>query len=205
LNHVPVIADVVYTASDETYYVGNSRSQWNDTYRASTLTDLDELLVHDGWSSIGRLARHSSYISETLPVPAWQRGPHIIAAWLEIEGLFDSYRLKDFAAMSRHNLLWRIAGVFHPSETKWRGNMMRLPARIWFQVAAELTDDDIRHLVRFFTIAERDLPEWAAGSVSPVVWLVRALAERGNHLTPDEVAWITSHSSNPYLPYGTLR
>jgi len=205
MNLLPVITDVAHTASDETFYVGSFRSSLTDQYRAETMEELGQLLAQDGWTPIGTLGRGIGFENRGIQVPAWERRGKYIAAWLQIEGLFDVVTLKEYAGMSEKSLLWQIPNMFSDAEEKWRGNMMRLRPDTWYEVANELSDNEIRHLIRFFTVAERDLPSWKAGSVSPVIWLTRALQNRGEELESELVEWIRRTSNNPYLPYGTPR
>jgi hypothetical protein len=204
MNLLPVITDVTYTASDETFYVGNFRSGLTDHYNAKTMEELEQLLTQDGWSSIGTLGRGIRFENRAVQVSAWQRNDKYIAAWLEIDGLFDVIRLREYAMMSKKSLLGQMPTMFSVVEERWRGNMMRLRPETWYEVGNQLSDDEIKHLIRFFTVAERDLPSWKSGSVSPVIWLTHFLQRRRTELDLELVEWIRKTSTNPYLPYGTF-
>lgn len=78
----------------------------------------------------------------------------------------------------------------------------RLPSEAW-QPAAALDDKQLVRLVRLFTLAEERLPEWKAGSTSPVIVLCRLLRRRGAW-PADLTAWIKARSDNKFLPYGSL-
>ena len=79
--------------------------------------------------------------------------------------------------------------------------VMRLDASAW-QLAEQLKDDDLTSLVRLFTLLERDLPGWDAGSKSPVIPLVKLLKARGS-FDPALRKWIKANTSNRYLPHGS--
>ena len=65
------------------------------------------------------------------------------------------------------------------------------------------TDHDLAALIKTLTVLEERLPEFRAGSVSPVIWLFRRLSDRSPaDLTP-LVDWVLAHTQNPYLPFGT--
>lgn len=74
----------------------------------------------------------------------------------------------------------------------------------WLEAAAELDQDTLTHLVRFFTLAEMQLPGWEAGSKSPVIWLCRELKKRGAFPDAELIQWIKSNTDNKFLPYGNL-
>ena len=58
-------------------------------------------------------------------------------------------------------------------------------------------------LIRFFTLAEQELPGWEAGSKSPAIACARELRLRGRY-PADLTAWIRDHTDNRFLPYGSL-
>jgi hypothetical protein len=81
-------------------------------------------------------------------------------------------------------------------------HLMTRHKNAWKTVAAQLKDQQVIDLIRFFTLAEGQLPGWEAGSKSPVIWLCRELKKRG--LFPDQalIKWIKTHTDNKFLPYG---
>jgi len=83
-----------------------------------------------------------------------------------------------------------------------RRHLMTRHKNAWKTVATQLNDEQITALIRFFTLAEKQLSGWEAGSKSPVIWLCRELKKRG--LFPDRtlIKWIKAHSDNKFLPYG---
>ena len=80
---------------------------------------------------------------------------------------------------------------------------MQLDKEQWFDAARTFNDDEIVHLMRFFTVAEQ-LPGWEAGANSPVVWLGKILKQRGTGIDRELVLWIKAHSDNQFLPHGAL-
>ncbi len=79
--------------------------------------------------------------------------------------------------------------------------MMKMTADAWQAVEAFPTETLIA-LVRFFTLAEMQLPGWDGGKDSPVIPLVRLLKARDD-FTPDLRRWIKANTDNRYLPYGS--
>ena len=73
----------------------------------------------------------------------------------------------------------------------------------WLSATAALPDDDLLHLIRFFTMAE-NLPGWEAGEKSPVIPLTKTLRKRGTRLDKDLLSWMKSVNNNRFLPYGPL-
>jgi len=70
-----VIADVLYTASDETFYV-TSRLDHQTHYEGGWLEDVSDRLKADGWSRCGYVTR-----ADGVPVALWCRKSEYIAVW----------------------------------------------------------------------------------------------------------------------------
>ena len=85
-----------------------------------------------------------------------------------------------------------------------KNSIMRLDEAPWQAVVADFDDNALYALMQFFTIAERDLPGWQAGTQSPVIYLNRELKRRGNKLATEQLQWIRSHSENRFLPNGPV-
>lgn len=71
-----------------------------------------------------------------------------------------------------------------------------------FQAAETLPDADLEALIRFFTLAEMQLPGWEAGKQNPVIYLAKILKKRGS-FDAELRRWVKSNSDNRYLPYGS--
>ncbi|SDJ93181.1 hypothetical protein [Microbulbifer yueqingensis] len=82
--------------------------------------------------------------------------------------------------------------------------LMRLPATQWLQESESWQDDQLWELIRFFTLAEAQLPGWDGGPESPVIPLAKTLRRRKAPLSREQLLWIREHSDNRYLPYGPL-
>ena len=80
--------------------------------------------------------------------------------------------------------------------------LMTLHKNAWAQVSSELSNEQLTHLIRFFTLAEAQLSGWEAGSKSPVVWLCRELKKRGAFPDQELIQWIKANTENKFLPYG---
>lgn len=75
----PIIHDVLFTESDETYYVLNHVSDYQDLYSAKNMDDLEKILLNDGWEKCcGGVIRW-----DEVNVDMWCRGKEYIAFWLE--------------------------------------------------------------------------------------------------------------------------
>ena len=82
--------------------------------------------------------------------------------------------------------------------------LMKRELADWQPLADQLDDEQIRKLVRFFTLAEEQLPGWEAGDASPVIWLCRILKQRDQFPDKELTRWIKDHTKNRFLPYGSL-
>ena len=83
------------------------------------------------------------------------------------------------------------------------GRVARTDTLDWTAAAAPLADAELVQLIRVLVLAEARLPEFESGARSPVVPLARALRQRDAY--PAELTtWIREHSSNRFLPHGSL-
>ncbi|MEX2489278.1 MAG: hypothetical protein WD356_07075 [Pseudomonadales bacterium] len=93
-----------------------------------------------------------------------------------------------------------LAAGLSDDEIQADATVTKLDEGAW-QAAEQLNCEEIGDLVRFFTLAETQLPNWQGGETSPVIYLVKILRARGAF--PDTLRkWIKRHTDNRYLPYG---
>ncbi|MEH6558720.1 MAG: hypothetical protein V7708_13040 [Oceanicoccus sp.] len=118
---------------------------------------------------------------------------------------FDVERanLDAYIEMSRSDKLNELPTLLSSHLQTTQSDCMRLSKDQWFAIAKPLNDEEIKHLMRFFTIAEK-LPGWDAGARSPVIWLGKLLKQRGVGINREMVVWIKSNSNNQFLPHGAL-
>lgn len=83
------------------------------------------------------------------------------------------------------------------------GSLMKLPADVWLPLLAVEPDERLVRIAKSLTVAEMRLPGWEAGARSPVITIVRELKRRGSY-PKDLTAWIKAHTTNRFLPYGSL-
>ncbi len=115
----------------------------------------------------------------------------------------DLHQLQRFIEWSNNEQLDQLSTLLQGDERQTLSGLMHLDASHWDQVAASHSDDDLQHLIRFFTLAE-NLPGWEAGETSPVIPLAKTLRQRGVKLDKQLLRWIRSANNNRYLPYGPL-
>ncbi|MDB4151514.1 hypothetical protein N9740_08470 [Pseudomonadales bacterium] len=109
--------------------------------------------------------------------------------------------LKAYAVLT-DGALENLAASLTAAQISDDGRLMRLDEALW-QVATALSDEELIGLVRFFTLAEMQLPGWDGGKQSPVIYLVRILKQRGA-FTPMLRQWVKANTDNRYLPNGAL-
>jgi hypothetical protein len=109
--------------------------------------------------------------------------------------------LKAYAVLT-DGALENLATSLSAAQIDGDGRLMRLDEAPW-QVATALSDEELVNLVRFFTLAERQLPGWDGGKQSPVIYLVRILKQR-EAFTPVLRQWVKANTDNRYLPNGAL-
>jgi len=81
-------------------------------------------------------------------------------------------------------------------------HMMKLDKTSWLH-AVDLDSTEIETLIRFFTLAEMQLPGWDGGDRNPVIYLARILKDRGE-FTPELKKWVKANTDNRYLPNGAV-
>ncbi len=94
-----------------------------------------------------------------------------------------------------------VTAMLDASQISQGAVMMTLDQDSWDSIGA-WDDRKIELLIRFFTIAEMQLPGWRAGHKSPVIALVKLL-KKHNAFTEELRRWIKSNTDNRYLPYGS--
>ncbi|MCX2801252.1 hypothetical protein [Microbulbifer thermotolerans] len=134
-----------------------------------------------------------------MSVGAWE--PESAANACSDKTQFDRNQLQRFiaAAQSSAPLMESLA------EADQRDSrLIRLPAQSWLEESAHWSDEQLWQLIRFFTLAEMQLPGWDAGAESAVIPLSKALRQRNTPLSREQLLWIRQNSNNRYLPYGPL-
>lgn len=83
-------------------------------------------------------------------------------------------------------------------------SLMNQERTFWHQAANNLSTDEIICLVRFFALAEERHSQLYSGDNSPVIGLNQSLKKRHQSLPRELLLWIKSHSSNRFLPNGSI-
>jgi hypothetical protein len=81
-------------------------------------------------------------------------------------------------------------------------HLMNLDKSSW-QEAANLSSPEIESLIRFFTLAEMQLPGWDGGDRNPVIYLAKILKTRGK-FGAELKKWVKANTDNRYLPNGSV-
>lgn len=115
----------------------------------------------------------------------------------------DRTVLEQFAGISQQEQLDQLEQLLDARQQQLFAEYMQQDKTSWEAVAEDISNEDIEHLMRFFTVAEK-LPGWEAGANSPVIWLGKILKQRGIGISKDLVLWIKDHSNNRFLPHGPL-
>jgi len=111
--------------------------------------------------------------------------------------------LSRFIGYSRDHQLSHLEQLITGDENQVLARLMQLEQSAWLAAAQSQTDDELLHLIRFFTMAE-NLPGWEAGPKSPVIALAKTLRKRGVRLDKALLQWLREVSDNRFLPYGPL-
>ncbi|WP_250459407.1 hypothetical protein [Microbulbifer litoralis] len=134
-----------------------------------------------------------------MSVGAWE--PDRAAAQEKSQEPIDRELLQRYIAAVRADK--PLGEVLEPRDMQ-ASHLVRLPAQRWLEESEAWDSEQLWQLIRFFTLAEQQLPGWDAGAESAVIPLARALRRRKTPLDRDQLLWIKEHSDNRYLPYGPL-
>ena len=115
----------------------------------------------------------------------------------------DSALLADFIRYSKQGQLQALESLLSADEVQRYAALMAKEKEEWLTAANAIDSDDLQHLMRFFTLAEK-LPGWQADDHSPVIWLGKVLKQRGVGIPRELALWIKDNSDNKYLPHGPL-
>ena len=116
----------------------------------------------------------------------------------------DHRILKDFIQLAKTQPMDNLSQQLSDDIQRQQQPLMTLKREIWQEAATDLSNHDIEHLVRFFTLAEAQLSGWEAGADSPVIWLVKVLRQRKAPPSKELLHWIKANSDNRFLPNGAL-
>ncbi|WP_439134231.1 hypothetical protein [Pseudomaricurvus sp.] len=116
----------------------------------------------------------------------------------------DHKVLASFIELSENQQLEDLNKVLSDDIKSQQAPLMKLSKDVWVKTAESFSDEQVVHLVRFFTLAEMQLSGWEAGGESPVIGLVKALRLRKSPPDKELLLWIKSHSDNRFLPNGAL-
>lgn len=115
----------------------------------------------------------------------------------------DQQRLQQYIALSRNNLLDQLDQQLSNEDKQSQAPLMQQSREDWISAGESFSDDDIIHLIRFFTLAEQ-LPGWESGNNSPVIALGKILKKRAVGINKELLIWIKANSRNQFLPHGSL-
>ena len=74
----------------------------------------------------------------------------------------------------------------------------------WDAALKDYTAAELIALIKFFTLAEMQLPSWVGGSQSPVIAITAQLKRRGVKLERELLLWIRKNSNNRFIPNGAI-
>lgn len=126
-----------------------------------------------------------------------------IGTWQPAEKItVSNEQLANYVALAQSLDLNQLDQAMPAEQRETGASLMKLEASAW-SAAAELGDEELEALIRFFTLAEMQLPGWDAGKTSPVIYLVKILKKRGA-FTAELKQWIKQNTDNRFLPNGAI-
>lgn len=111
--------------------------------------------------------------------------------------------LRRLIEYDRQDQLAQLEQLLSDEDKQRLAPLMKIDHNAWRVAAEPLHEDDLLHLIRFFSVAE-NLPGWEAGADSPVIPLAKILRQRGMRLDKPLLQWLREVNDNRYLPYGPL-
>ncbi len=110
--------------------------------------------------------------------------------------------LKRFLALAENNQLDNLATQMDEQDRS-QFAIMQADLALWQNALSDYSEAQLIALIRFFTLVEMALPEWAAGAKSPVISINKILKSRGHKLDREMLMWIKQHSDNRFIPNGS--
>lgn len=130
-----------------------------------------------------------------------------VEEWRPVQKItIDLAKLRQYAAIASNFDGSNVAASLPVENISADSFLMSAAAVDWAQ-ADELNSDDISNLIRFFTLAEMQLPGWEAGKSSPVIYLFKLLRKKTDvdaEALKALRSWIKTNSDNRYLPNGAV-
>lgn len=92
----PFICEVLYTATDETYYAYNCHSKYENIYPATSLGDLQDMLQRDGWRCSGGLSGVIPGTKVWVPLRMYQRDRYSVPLDSRVNSLDDIIAIGEY-------------------------------------------------------------------------------------------------------------
>lgn len=90
-------------------------------------------------------------------------------------------------------------------EEKAQYSIMHCETQPWSDALKGYDNDKLIKLIKFFALAEMQLPGWQAGENSPVIAINRYLVSQGDKLDKSTLLWLREHSTNRFIPNGAIK
>ncbi|SRR6266567_1273762 len=113
--------------------------------------------------------------------------------------------LERLIRIGRHEVFDELQRLLTDFPEARSGQLMRQPFQEWYEVARRYSRGEVTALIKALTVAERDLPDFCGGSVSPVISLYRYLLDSTRDDFTELRDWVVAHTQNHYLPFGSGR
>tara|TARA_B110000879_G_C11133744_1_gene497199 strand:- start:249 stop:659 length:411 start_codon:yes stop_codon:yes gene_type:complete len=114
----------------------------------------------------------------------------------------DPALLQRFLVMAENDQLSDLATQIDEHD-KTQFAIMQADLTQWKAALNDYNEVQLIALIRFFTLVEMALPEWAAGAKSPVISINKILKSRGHKLEKEMLLWIKQNSDNRSIPNGS--
>ena len=114
----------------------------------------------------------------------------------------DPALLQRFLVMAENDQLSDLATQIDEHD-KTQFAIMQADMTQWKAALNDYNEAQLVALIRFFTLVEMALPEWAAGAKSPVISINKILKSRGHKLDKEMLLWIKQNSDNRFIPNGS--
>ena len=126
--------------------------------------------------------------------------PSSNASQLDIS--IDPALIQRFLLLAENNQLNDLAAQISEQDRSEFG-IMQADLAQWKDALNDYNEAQLIALIRFFTLVEMALPEWAAGAKSPVISINKILKSRGLKLEKEILLWIKQNSDNRFIPNGS--
>ena len=133
-----------------------------------------------------------------MSISSWQPESDLTTVKIETQ------ELDEFVALGHSDVVEKSTKQLTQEQIEKLQIYIKQSRAFWMQQAENISTEKLHNLIRFFTLAEENNSDLYCGNDSPVIAFNKVLKKRSEALDKDFLQWIKSHSTNRFLPNGSI-